>query len=155
MIVDLLRNDLGRVARTGSVRVDDYARVVSLPTVHHLISTVSAEVPASVPPSALLAATFPGGSITGAPKIRAMQVIDELEPCRRGAYTGAFGYLGARGALDLAIAIRTAVLLRAPGELHLHVGGGIVADSDPARELEETEEKAAAWRRALAALAPA
>ena len=154
MIVDLLRNDLGRVARVGSVRVDDYARVVSLPTVHHLISTVSAEIPASVPPSALLAATFPGGSITGAPKIRAMQIIDELEPCRRGAYTGAFGYFGARGALDLAIAIRTVVILGGvPAELHLHVGGGIVADSDPVRELEETEEKAAAWRRALAGLA--
>ncbi len=150
MIVDLLRNDLGRVAKIGSVRVDDYARLVSLPTVHHLISTVSAEIDAhDVSPSALLAATFPGGSITGAPKIRAMQIIDELEPCRRGAYTGAFGYLGAEGAIDLAIAIRTAVVRRDLGELQLHVGGGIVADSEPARELEETEEKAAAWRRAL------
>jgi para-aminobenzoate synthetase component 1 len=121
--------------------------------VHHLVSTISAEIPPErVPLSALLAATFPGGSITGAPKIRAMQIIEELEPCRRGAYTGAFGYFGARGALDLAIAIRTVVWRREPGELHLHVGGGIVADSDPARELEETEEKAAAWRRALAPL---
>jgi len=152
MIVDLLRNDLGRVARIGSVRVDDYARVVSLPTVHHLISTVSGEIDAR--PAALLAALFPGGSITGAPKIRAMQIIDELEPALRGAYTGAFGYFGTRGALDLAIAIRTVVVQRgaAGAELHLHVGGGIVADSDPARELEETEEKAAAWRHALAGL---
>jgi para-aminobenzoate synthetase component 1 len=136
------------VAELGSVRVDDYSRVVALPTVHHLVSTVSAAPRAGVGAAALLAACFPGGSITGAPKIRAMQIIDELEPVRRGPYTGAIGYLGARGALDLAIAIRTLVV--AGDRLHLHVGGGIVADSRPARELEETEEKAAAWRAALA-----
>jgi para-aminobenzoate synthetase component 1 len=150
MIVDLLRNDLGRVAETGSVRVDDFARVVSLPTVHHLVSTVSAAPRADAGAAALLGACFPGGSITGAPKIRAMQLIDELEPWRRGPYCGAIGYLGARGAIDLCIAIRTLVVCG--GRLHLHVGGGIVADSTPARELEETEEKAAAWRAALARL---
>jgi para-aminobenzoate synthetase component 1 len=146
MIVDLLRNDLGRVAEIGSVRVDGFARVVSLPTVHHLVSTVSCRPRGSV--ADLLRATFPGGSITGAPKVRAMQIIDELEPSARGVYTGALGWLGAGGTLDLAIAIRTATL--AGGRLTLSVGGGVVADSTPERELEETEEKAAAWRRALA-----
>jgi para-aminobenzoate synthetase component 1 len=148
MIVDLLRNDLGRIAALGSVRVDDFARVVSLPTVHHLVSTVSAEARSEVGVAALLRATFPGGSITGAPKIRAMQIIDELEPVRRGPYTGAIGAFGAGGAVELAIAIRTALVHR--GRLTLHVGGGVVADSRPERELEETEEKAAAWRAALA-----
>jgi len=145
MIVDLLRNDLGRVAEIGSVRVDGFARVVSLPTVHHLVSTVSCRPRGGV--ADLLRATFPGGSITGAPKVRAMQIIDELEPSARGVYTGALGWLGAGGTLDLAIVIRTAVL--AGGRLTLAVGGGIVADSTPEREFEETEEKAAAWRRAL------
>ncbi|MBI4508164.1 MAG: anthranilate synthase component I family protein [Deltaproteobacteria bacterium] len=147
MIVDLERNDLGRVCRTGSVRVDDFARVVSLPTVHHLVSTVSGELRPGVGVADVLRATFPGGSITGAPKLRAMQVIDELEPVTRGVYTGAIGYVGAGGEVQLSIAIRTAILAR--GSLHLHVGGGIVADSRPERELEETEEKAAAFRRVL------
>ncbi len=147
MIVDLERNDLGRIAEIGSVTVDDFARVVSLPTVHHLVSTVSCAPRAAAGTAEILRATFPGGSITGAPKIRAMQIIAELEPRPRGVYTGALGWLGAGGALDLAIVIRTAVV--AAGRLSLHVGGGIVADSAPARELEETEEKAAAWRTAL------
>jgi para-aminobenzoate synthetase component 1 len=148
MIVDLLRNDLGRVAALGSVAVDGFARMVTLPTVHHLVSTVHARVSAG--PAELLRATFPGGSITGAPKVRAMEVIHELEPVAREAYTGAIGWL-AGDALDFAIAIRTAILHA--DRLTLSVGGGIVADSDPARELEETEEKAAAFRAALAALA--
>jgi para-aminobenzoate synthetase component 1 len=116
--------------------------VVSLPTVHHLVSTVSCRPRGGV--ADLLRATFPGGSITGAPKVRAMEIIDELEPSARGVYTGALGWL------DLAIAIRTATL--AGGRLTLSVGGGVVADSTPERELEETEEKAAAWRRALEAV---
>jgi para-aminobenzoate synthetase component 1 len=150
MIVDLERNDLGRVAVTGSVQVDALAYVVELPTVHHLVSRVSAALRPDVGLAALLRATFPGGSITGAPKVRAMQIIAELEPAARGPYCGAIGWFGAGGALDLSIAIRIAVL--AGGALTLHVGGGIVADSDPQAELDETEAKAAGWRRALAAL---
>ncbi len=145
MIVDLERNDLGRVARLGTVSVDSFARVVALPTVLHLVSTVSCRTSAGI--ADLLRATFPGGSITGAPKRRAMQIIDELEPFARGAYTGAFGTIGRGGGLDLAIAIRTAVVT--PGEIRVAVGGGVVADSTLERELEETEEKAAAWRAAL------
>jgi para-aminobenzoate synthetase component 1 len=150
MIVDLERNDLGRVAELGSVRVDALGYAVALPTVHHLVSTVSCRVGADVTTADILRATFPGGSITGAPKIRAMQIIDELEPARRGPYTGAIGYLGADGAIDLSIAIRGVVLT--DSELRLHVGGGIVADSTADRELAETEEKAAAWRAALGSL---
>jgi anthranilate/para-aminobenzoate synthase component I len=146
MIVDLERNDLGRVCRPGSVEVASLARIVSLPTVHHLVSTVRGRLRPETGLPALLAATFPGGSVTGAPKRRAMQIIDELEASPRGAYTGATGWLGAAGDLDLAIAIRTAVL-RA-GTLEVSVGGGIVADSTPEGELAETEVKA----RAFAAL---
>ena len=146
MIVDLERNDLGRVCRTGSVAVAALARVVALPTVFHLVSTVRGQLRSEVGLAALLEATFPGGSITGAPKRRAMQIIDELEPAARGPYTGATGWLGAAGDLDLAIAIRTAVV-RA-GRLSLSVGGGVVADSTPEGELAETDVKA----RAFAAL---
>jgi para-aminobenzoate synthetase component I len=153
MIVDLERNDLGRVAVTGSVRVDRLGYLVELPHLYHKVSTVSATLRPGVGLAELLRATFPGGSITGAPKVRAMQLIGELEPVARGPYCGALGYLGAGGALELAIAIRIAVI--AGGQLRLHVGGGIVADSDPAREYQETEDKAAGWRRALAATATA
>jgi len=146
MIVDLERNDLGRVCRTGSVEVASLARVVALPTVFHMVSTVRGHLRPDIGLSALLEATFPGGSITGAPKRRAMQIIDELEPAARGPYTGATGWLGAAGDLDLAIAIRTATV-RA-GRLSLSVGGGIVADSTPEGELAETDVKA----RAFAAL---
>ena len=143
MIVDLERNDLGRVCRTGSVEVARLARLVSLPTVHHLVSTVRGRLRPEVRLAALLAAAFPGGSVTGAPKRRAMQIIDELEPAPRGLYTGATGWLGMAGDLDLAIAIRTAVL-RA-GRLEVSVGGGIVVDSTPEAELLETEVKARAF----------
>jgi anthranilate/para-aminobenzoate synthase component I len=146
MIVDLERNDLGRVCRTGSVEVASLTRVVALPTVFHLVSTVRGVLRPDVGLAALLEATFPGGSITGAPKRRAMQIIDELEPAARGPYTGATGWLGAAGDLDLAIAIRTAVVRG--GRLSLSVGGGVVADSTPEGELAETEVKA----RAFAAL---
>jgi para-aminobenzoate synthetase component 1 len=150
MIVDLERNDLGRIAELGSVRVDRLGYVVDLPALHHLVSRVSARPRAGVGYAALLRATFPGGSITGAPKLRAMQIIDELEPARRGPYCGALGYFGV-GGFDLAIAIRIGVL--AARELHVHVGGGIVADSTGRGELAETETKAAGWRAALARLA--
>jgi para-aminobenzoate synthetase component 1 len=149
MIVDLERNDLGRVCRTGSVQVASLARVVALPTVFHMVTTVGGRLRPEVGLSALLEATFPGGSITGAPKRRAMQIIDELEPAARGPYTGATGWLGAAGDLDLAIAIRTAVVRG--GRLSLSVGGGVVADSTPEGELAETEVKA----RAFAALCDA
>ena len=147
MIVDLLRNDLGRVATTGSVAVDGFGRVVTLPTVHHLVSTVKARTPLDLPLEAILRATLPGGSITGAPKLRAVEIIDELEGTTRGPYCGAFGWLGPGGAAELALAIRTAVVRG--GELCLGVGGGIVADSDPDDELAETRVKAEAFLRAL------
>ena len=147
MIVDLERNDLGRIAETGTVTVDDLGYVVELPALYHKVSRVSAKPRAGVGYAELLRATFPGGSITGAPKLRAMQIIDELEPARRGPYCGALGYFGANGALDLAIAIRIGVLVG--NELRVHVGGGIVADSDPAAELAETEVKARGWVAAV------
>jgi anthranilate/para-aminobenzoate synthase component I len=146
MIVDLERNDLGRICEVGSVSVVQPFRVLTLPSVLHLETTVRGRLRAGVELAEILHATFPGGSITGAPKRRAMQIIDELEPAQRGPYTGATGWLGAAGDFDLAVAIRTAVL---EGEaLTLWVGGGIVADSTPAAELTETEVKA----RAFAAL---
>jgi len=150
MIVDLERNDLGRIAETGSVAVDALGYIVELPGLVHKVSRVSARPRAATGYAALLRATFPGGSITGAPKVRAMQLIDELEPVRRGPYCGALGYFGAGGAFDLAIAIRIGVLSR--DELRVHVGGGIVADSEPAAELAETELKAVGWVAALAHL---
>jgi para-aminobenzoate synthetase component I len=143
MIVDLERNDLGRVAEIGSVRVEGFRRRVELPTVHHLVSTVAARARRDVGLAALLAALWPGGSVTGAPKLRAVEIIDELEGVVRGPYCGAIGWLGPPGRLDLALAIRTAVVRG--GELILPVGGGIVADSDPQAELDETRVKAAAF----------
>ncbi|MBS1120150.1 MAG: pabB [Deltaproteobacteria bacterium] len=152
MIVDLERNDLGRIAETGSVRVDDLGYVVELPGLFHKVSRVSARPRPGTTYAQLLRATFPGGSITGAPKVRAMQLIDELEPARRGPYCGALGYFGP-GALELAIAIRIGVITGR--ELRVHVGGGIVADSDPAAELAETDTKLAGWVATLDRLATA
>jgi para-aminobenzoate synthetase component I len=149
MIVDLERNDLGRVAVPGSVAVEGLLRVLELPALYHLVTTVRARLRPGVGLAALVEATFPGGSITGAPKRRAMEIIDELEPARRGIYTGATGWLGAAGDLDLAVAIRTATV--EDGRLTLGVGGGIVADSEPADELAETEVKARAFRDLTAA----
>jgi anthranilate/para-aminobenzoate synthase component I len=147
MIVDLERNDLGRVAVTGAVRVPELLRVESHPSLHHLVSTVEATLRPDVGLAALLRATFPGGSITGAPKIRAMEIIRTLEPGPRGAYTGAFGCFHARGDLELGLAIRTATVR--DGSLRWHAGGGIVADSDAGREWDEAWLKTAALRRAL------
>jgi para-aminobenzoate synthetase component 1 len=147
MIVDLERNDLGRVCETGSVQVLDLCQVLTLPTVHHLVTKVRGQLRPEVGLPELLRATFPGGSVTGAPKIRAMEIIEELEPARRGPYTGATGWLGAAGDLDLAVAIRTALIR--DERLTLWVGGGIVADSQPAAELAETWDKAQAFSRAL------
>jgi para-aminobenzoate synthetase component 1 len=147
MIVDLERNDLGRVAETGTVTVPQLAGLESFPQVHHLTSTVTATRRAEVDFETLLRATFPGGSITGAPKIRALEIIDELEPTVRGVYTGAIGYISAHGRLDLNIAIRTVTL--SDGVAHLHVGGAIVHDSDPEAEYVETLDKARGMARAL------
>ena len=140
MIVDVLRNDLGRVCVPGSVRVPRLCRLERTATVQHLVSTVTGRLAEGVDAFALLAASFPGGSITGAPKIRAMQVLEGLEPVRRGPYTGAAGWIGADGAMQTSILIRTFV---ADGQrLTLHVGGGITWRSDPAAEWDETVAKA-------------
>ena len=147
MIVDLERNDLGRVAVTGTVQVPEPATLESFAQVHHLTSVVSAERRATVGLEELLRATFPGGSISGAPKIRALEIIDELEPTVRGVYTGASGYVSAHGRLDMNIAIRTITL--ADGVAHLHVGGAIVHDSEPEAEYQETLDKARGMARAL------
>jgi para-aminobenzoate synthetase component 1 len=147
MIVDLERNDLGRVAEIGSVSVPGMFELETFANVHHLTSTVRARLQPESDIVDLLRATFPGGSITGAPKIRAMEIIDELEPVARGVYTGAIGYIGFDGSIDLNIAIRTMVVKNSIASFH--VGGGIVADSDPTREYEETLHKGAAMARAL------
>jgi len=142
MIVDLLRNDLGHVCRPGSVRVPRLFEVESFPTVHHLVSTVTGQLAAGRHALDLLRAAFPGGSITGAPKIRAMEIIEELEPHRRGVYCGAIGYVGYDGAMDTNIAIRT--LVHSGGRARFWAGGGIVIDSVAEAEYQETFDKAAA-----------
>ena len=149
MIVDLLRNDLGRVCETGSVRVSGLCELESFATVHHLVSTITGRLAPGRDALDALAACFPGGSITGAPKRRAMEIIDELEPHRREVYCGAIGYVAPGGRMDMNIPIRTTVV--AGGELRFYAGGGIVADSTPDDEFEETETKIAAIRRAVAA----
>jgi para-aminobenzoate synthetase component I len=148
MIVDLERSDLGRVCRTGSVHVERFAEVASFRTLHHLVSRVRGTLPREIGVAALLRATFPGGSITGAPKVRAMEIIDEVEHGPRGFYTGALGWIDASGDLDLNVAIRTAVITG--GRLTYGVGGAIVADSNAEREHEECGVKAEALRRAVA-----
>lgn len=140
MIVDLERNDLGRVAVPGGVRVTEFEKVVTLRGLHHMVSTVTAELRPGIDSLGVLRAVYPGGSITGAPKVRAMEIIDELECGPRSLYTGGIGWIDFRGDLDIAMAIRTAVSMN--GELHLSVGGGIVADSEPEAEYEETILKA-------------
>lgn len=149
MITDLLRNDLGRVAEFGSVAVTELAVCEELETVYHLVSTIEAKLRPHELHLDALSACFPGGSITGAPKLRAMELIDALEPCGRGIYTGSLGYMGFNGTSDFNILIRT--LLHRQGEVCFHVGGGIVADSNPSLEYEETLHKAQGllrlWKR--------
>jgi para-aminobenzoate synthetase component 1 len=140
MIVDLLRNDLSRVCRPGTVRVPELFALEQHPTVHHLVSTVVGELEPEADAVDLVRAAFPGGSITGAPKVRAMEIIAELEPTRRGVYCGSIGYLSATGAMDTSIVIRTFVATG--GEVYFQAGGGIVADSDPELEYRETLDKA-------------
>ncbi|HAZ98829.1 MAG TPA: aminodeoxychorismate synthase component I, partial [Halomonas sp.] len=139
MIVDLLRNDLGRVCVPGSIRVPQLCQLESYPNVHHLVSVVQGHLAPQHSPLSLLTAAFPGGSITGAPKIRAMQIIDELEPCQRSVYCGSLGYIDVRGSMDTSIAIRTMVADR--GDLHVWGGGGLVADSQAGEEYTETLDK--------------
>jgi para-aminobenzoate synthetase component 1 len=147
MIVDLERNDFGRVCRIGSVKVTELAALETFPTVFHLVSTVTGQLWPDCTGVDLLRATFPGGSITGAPKVRAMEIIDELEPTRRNAYCGALGYLGFNGDLDLSIVIRT--FLIDGSKVYYQVGGGIVYDSEPEAEYQETLTKGQAMKRAL------
>lgn len=147
MIVDLVRNDLGRVAEIGSVEVTDLLRIEAYRTVHQLVSTVEAQLRPGLDVFDLLGATFPGGSMTGAPKIEAMKIISALERSRRGVYSGALGYIDHRGNADLAMVIRTAV--KAQGAFELGVGGAVLYDSDPAAEWQESEDKAVALERAF------
>lgn len=139
MIVDLLRNDIGRVAQPGTVRVPELFVVEPFPAVHHLVSTITATLPATTPATELLRACFPGGSITGAPKVRAMAIIEELEPHRRNAYCGSIGYISLCGTMDSNITIRT--LLTENGRISCSAGGGIVADSQEQAEYQETFDK--------------
>ncbi|CCF83858.1 4-amino-4-deoxychorismate synthase (para-aminobenzoate synthase) (fragment) [Nitrolancea hollandica Lb] len=140
MIVDLLRNDLGRVAAIGSVQVPHLFRLEGYSNVWHLVSTVTGQLRPELDAVDLLRACFPGGSVTGCPKIRSMEIIEELEPVRRGVYCGAIGYLSFSGAMDTSIVIRTLVL--SEGRVQLQVGGAVVADSDPEREYAESLAKA-------------
>jgi para-aminobenzoate synthetase component 1 len=149
MIVDLLRNDLSRVCLAGSVRVPELFALEHYATVHHLVSTVVGELAPEHDAADLVRAAFPGGSITGAPKVRAMQIIAELEPTQRAVYCGSIGYWSVTGTLDLSIVIRTCLALGR--EVYFQVGGGIVADSDPDEEYRETLDKA---RGLIAALTP-
>jgi para-aminobenzoate synthetase len=141
MIVDLVRNDLGRCAEVGSVRADDVFRVESYATVHQLVSTVTARRRPEVSPVECVRAAFPPGSMTGAPKLRTMQIIDRLEGGPRGVYAGAIGYFSLDGSVDLSVVIRTAVVTEAG--VRYGVGGAILAASDPHAEFEETAVKAA------------
>ncbi|MFA5551414.1 MAG: anthranilate synthase component I [Trueperaceae bacterium] len=147
MLVDLGRNDLGRVSRPGSVRVADLMRVERYSHVMHIVSEVVGELAEGRTPLDALAATMPMGTASGAPKVRAMEIIDELEPVRRGPYAGAFGYLAFGGAMDMALTLRTLVIK--DGQVHLQAGAGVVADSDPASEWQECMNKLAALRRAV------
>ena len=147
MLIDLERNDLGRVCEAGSVEVDEMMVLESYAHVHHIVSNVRGRQRSGVTPGQAIAAVFPGGTITGCPKVRCMEIIAELEQGPRGAYTGSFGYLNRDGSMDLNILIRT--MVRSGDRVTLRAGAGIVADSDPQAELEETRAKAEGLLRAL------
>lgn len=148
MLVDLGRNDVGRVAKVGSVRVTDKMVIERYSHVMHIVSNVTGELKDGMDAIDVLRATFPAGTVSGAPKVRAMEIIEELEPVRRGIYAGAVGYIGWNGNMDTAIAIRTAVIK--DGQLYIQAGGGVVADSVPSLEWEETLNKRRAMFRAVA-----
>jgi anthranilate synthase component 1 len=147
MLVDLARNDIGRVCEYGSVKVSDFMRIEKYAKVMHTISIVNGNLIANKDAFDLVRATFPAGTVSGAPKIRAMEIIDELEPTRRGIYAGALGYFGFAGNMDLCIAIRTIVIYK--GMIYFQAGGGIVADSVPLLEYNETINKMSALKRAI------
>lgn len=147
MLVDLERNDIGRVCRYGSVRVDEFMELESYSHVNHIVSNVAGEIEPGRDAFDLIRAVFPGGTITGVPKIRSMEIIDELEPTTRGPYTGSIGYISYSGNMDLNIVIRTFIIK--DGWAHIQVGAGIVADSDPEREYQETLYKAEALLKTL------
>jgi anthranilate synthase component I len=147
MLVDLGRNDLGRVCEYGSVTVDDLMAVETYSHVLHIVSQVSGTLREGVTPMDALRATLPAGTLSGAPKVRAMQIIDELEPHKRGSYGGAIGYVSFTGDLDTAIHIRTVVVK--DGTVHVQAGGGTVADAKPDREFDESVSKAEAVFRAV------
>jgi anthranilate synthase component 1 len=146
MLMDLGRNDVGRVAQTGTVKVTENMKIENYSHVMHIVSNVDAKLRPGLKAMDVLRATFPAGTVSGAPKVRAMQIIDELEVSKRGIYAGAVGYLGFNGDMDLAIAIRTGVIK--DGALHVQAGAGIVADSVPQSEWIETQNKAKALLRA-------
>jgi anthranilate synthase component I len=152
MLIDLGRNDVGRVAAPGSVKVTDRMVIERYSHVMHIVSNVEGRIAPGRSALDVLKASFPAGTVTGAPKVRAMQIIDELEPVKRGLYSGAVGYLGFNGDMDLAIAIRTAVVK--DGRLHVQAAAGIVADSEPRSEWQETQHKARALLKAAALCAP-
>jgi anthranilate synthase component 1 len=147
MLVDLGRNDLGRVSEVGSVELAGFMEVERYSHVMHIVSTVEGNLRKNLTALDALAAAFPAGTVSGAPKVRAMEIIDELEPTRRGPYAGATGYYGIDGRLDTCITLRTALLK--DGTIYFQAGGGVVADSVPSAEYEETRNKAGAIRQAL------
>jgi anthranilate synthase component 1 len=147
MLIDLERNDLGRVCHAGSVEVDEMMVLESYSHVHHIVSNVTGRLRDDVMPGEAIAAVFPGGTITGCPKVRCMEIIAELEAGPRGAYTGSFGYLNLDGSMDLNILIRT--MVKKGNSITLRAGSGIVADSNPDSELAETRAKAKGMLRAL------
>jgi anthranilate synthase component 1 len=149
MLIDLGRNDVGRVAATGSVKVTEKMVVERYSHVMHIVSNVEGRIAPGLGALDVLRASFPAGTVTGAPKVRAMQIIDELEPVKRGVYSGAVGYLGFNGDMDVAIAIRTAVLK--DKMLHVQAAAGVVADSDPHAEWRETQHKTRALLKAAEA----
>ena len=142
MLIDLARNDVGRIAKTGSVKVTDSMVIEKYSHVQHIVSSVEGELKDNMSNMDVLRATFPAGTLSGAPKIRAMEIIDEMEITKRGIYGGAAGYLSFSGDMDVAIVIRTGVIK--DGMLHSQAGAGVVADSDPTSEWKETEVKAKA-----------
>src|SRR5688500_14183975 len=146
MLLHLVRNDYGLLAQTDSVKVTENMQIENYSHVMHIVSNVEGKLKPGLNAIDVLRATFPAGTVSGAPKVRAMEIIDELEPVKRGVYAGAVGYLGFHGNMDVAIALRTAVIK--DGKLHVQAGGGIVADSEPAAEWQETQSKARALLRA-------
>jgi anthranilate synthase component 1 len=147
MLIDLERNDLGRICEAGTVEVDEFMTIETYAHVHHIVSNVRGRLRADVTPGEIIKAVFPGGTITGCPKVRCMQIIGELEGVARGAYTGSLGYLNRDGSMDLNILIRTLEVMNR--DVLLRAGAGIVADSVPERELQETRAKARGLLRAL------